>query len=32
MSAGRFLFRMGGIEQREFAEIKALIKDYLQIE
>jgi len=32
MSAGRFMFRMGRIEQKEFAEIKALIKDYLQIE
>jgi len=28
-SAGRFLFKVGRIEQREFAEIKALIKDYL---
>src|SRR4030067_1807459 len=31
MSAGRFLFRMGLIEQEHYAGIKALIKDYLQI-
>ena len=32
MSAGRFLFRMGSVEQEHFNNIKALIKDYLQIE
>jgi mRNA interferase MazF len=32
MSAGRFLFKMGSIEQEHFNSVKALIKDYLQIE
>lgn len=32
MSVGRFLFRMGTIEQAHFNSIKVLIRDYLQIE
>lgn len=32
MTAGRFLFSMGSIEQEHFKIIKALIKDYLRIE
>jgi len=32
MTAGRFLFRMGSVEQEHFKNIKALIKDYLRIE
>jgi len=32
ISAGRFLLRMGAIERSHFNNIKALIKDYLQIE
>ncbi len=32
MSAGRFLFKMGTIEQGHFVNIRTLAKDYLQIE
>ena len=32
MSAGRFLSKMGAIEQEHFAAIRELVKDYLQIE
>jgi mRNA-degrading endonuclease toxin of MazEF toxin-antitoxin module len=32
MSAGRFLVKIGTIEQEHFSSIKALAKDYLQIE
>lgn len=32
MSAGRFMFRMGTLEHEHFNSIKALIKDFLQIE
>ena len=32
MTAGRFLFRIGSVEQLHFKSIKSLIKDYLQLE
>jgi mRNA-degrading endonuclease toxin of MazEF toxin-antitoxin module len=32
MTAGRFQFRMGSIEQLHFNSVKSLIKDYLQLE
>ncbi len=31
MTAGRFLFKMGSVEQEHFKNIKTLTKDYLQI-
>ena len=32
MSAGRFLFKMGSVDKEHFKNIKALIKNYLQID